>query len=75
MLAGERGQRQLSKQLLGTNLVAESASMSFSLPSGGEELRATPLFNVPDLVGKVIELLEQNAKRYIVKKRQMSIIL
>ena len=54
VLAGEKVQRQLSKQLLGTNLVAEPAPMSFFMPSGGEELRAAPL----------VQLLDQNAESY-----------
>ena len=65
VLAGEKVQRQLSKELLGTDLVEEPAPMSFSLLSGGEELRVAPLVYVPDLEEKVIQLLEQNADRYI----------
>lgn len=63
MLAGEKAQRELSKELLGADLVAEPAPMSFHLPSGGEELRAAPLVCVPDLIGKVVQLLEQNREK------------
>ena len=58
-----KAQRLLSKQLLGTELVAEPAPMSFHLPSGGKELRGAPLVCVPDLTGKVVQLLEQNMEK------------
>ena len=47
-----------------SRLVAEPAPMSFALSSGGEEIRGAPLVCIADLMGKVIQLLEQNMERY-----------
>ena len=49
----------------GADLAAEPAPMTFPLSSGGEELRVSALVYVPDLIGKVIQLLEQNMERYM----------
>ena len=64
-LAGEHRQRALARTLLGNNLEAEAAPMSFPLKSGGEEIRATPLAYIPDLSGKVVSLLQQSVDRLI----------
>eukprot|EP00731_Ephydatia_muelleri_P038243 Em0689g3a len=37
-----------------------TCSFSLSLPSGGEEFRGAPLVFIPDLILKVVELLEEN---------------
>ena len=63
VLAGEQSQRTIAKELMGDNLVAEAAPMSFGLKEGGEEIRAAPFAYTPDLVAKVIQLLEQNMKK------------
>eukprot|EP00731_Ephydatia_muelleri_P034946 Em0087g15a len=41
-------------------LKGELAPFSFSLLSGGEEFRGAPLVFIPDLILKVVELLEEN---------------
>ena len=51
--------------LLGDNLEAEAVPMTFPLKKGGgggEEVRATPYCYVPDLVGKIFSMLEENEK-------------
>ena len=52
-MAGEKRQRCLSRELVGDNLVSEPVPMSFSLASGGEEIRATADAYTPDLKAKV----------------------
>ena len=48
--------RHASRKAVGEEL----APFSFSLPSGGEEFRGAPLVFIPDLILKVVELLEEN---------------
>ena len=64
ILAGEKKQRALASTLLGDNLEAEAAPMSFPLKGGGEEIRAVPLAYVPQLRAKVLHMLQQNVDRY-----------
>ena len=54
LLAGEQRQRSIAKELMGDNLVAEAAPMSFPLKQGRAEIRAAPFVYTPDLVAKVI---------------------
>ena len=63
VLCGEKRQRCLAKELLGDNIVSEPVAMSFSLPSGGEEIGAAALSYTPDLKAKVQQLLAQNMER------------
>ena len=46
--------------MVGDNLEAEAVPFTFSLASGGEEIRAAPIVYVPDLVEKVFALLQEN---------------
>eukprot|EP00731_Ephydatia_muelleri_P032941 Em0024g485a len=59
-LACEERMRHASRKAVGDNLKGELAPFSFSLPSGGEEIRGAPLVFIPDLILKVVELLEEN---------------
>ncbi|KAL5483857.1 hypothetical protein EMCRGX_G020274 [Ephydatia muelleri] len=59
-LACEERMRHASRKAVGENLKGELAPFSFSLPSGGEEFRGAPLVFIPDLILKVVELLEEN---------------
>ena len=62
--------RHASRKAVGENLKGELApfsfslpsggAFSFSLPSGGEVFRGAPLVFIPDLILKVVELLEEN---------------
>ena len=52
--------RHASRKAVGENLKGELAPFSFLLPSGGEEFRGAPLVFIPDLILKVVELLEEN---------------
>ena len=60
-LASEKQLRRVSKDLLGDNLEAEEAPFSFPT-SGGVDIRPAPLVYVPDLVGKIVQMLEHNDK-------------
>ena len=62
-VAGEKRQRSLAKELVEENITAEPVAMSFSLPSGGEELRAAAYAYSPDLKAKITQILEQNIQR------------
>ena len=65
-IAGEKAQRELSKELLGeVELVAEPAPMTFSLGSGRAEIRGAPMVCVSDLTAKLLQLLQQNRERYM----------
>ncbi|KAL5506070.1 hypothetical protein EMCRGX_G007641 [Ephydatia muelleri] len=69
-LACEERMRHASRKAVGENLKGELApfsfslpsggAFSFSLPSGGEVFRGAPLVFIPDLILKVVELLEEN---------------
>ena len=52
--------RYICRQILGDKLKGKMALFSFPSNSGGEELRGAALVNIPDLVLKVVELLEEN---------------
>ncbi|KAL5515002.1 hypothetical protein EMCRGX_G000108 [Ephydatia muelleri] len=52
--------RHASRKAVGENLKGDLAPFFFSLPSGGEEFRGAPLVFIPDLILKVVELLEEN---------------
>ena len=58
-LASERKMRMLSKHMVGENLVAEEVPLSQPLKLG-VDLMLAPLVYVPDLVSKIIQLLDQN---------------
>lgn len=45
--------RSLARDLVGPNLASELVPFTFSLDSGGEEVRKAPMAYVPDLPGKV----------------------
>ena len=61
-LASERSTRILSKEMIGENLAAEEVPLSQPLRFG-VDLKLAPLVYVPNLVAKIIQLLDQN-KRY-----------
>ena len=61
-LASERSMTILSKEMIGENLAAEEVLLSQPLQFG-VDLKLTPLVYVPNLVAKIIQLLDQN-KRY-----------
>ena len=63
-IGNEEKMRQIAKGIIRDNLKAEVAPFSFPLASGGEELRGAVLVYIPNLVDKVIQLLDDN-DRYI----------
>ena len=58
-MASERRVRGLSEELVGDNLAGEEVPLSQRLHFG-VHLKLSPLVYVPDFVGKVCQLLEQN---------------
>lgn len=60
-LASERSIRRVSNELLGDNLVATEVPLSQPLRLG-VDLKISPLVYVPDLVGRVLQLLDQNER-------------
>ena len=50
----------VSKRIVDDNIQGELAPFSFTLTSGGEELRAAPLVFIPNLIQKVTQLLDEN---------------
>ena len=62
-LASERSVRRLSDELVGDNLVGEEVPLSLPLRFG-VDLQLSPLVYVQDLIGKIMQLLEQN-ERYM----------
>ena len=59
-IASERKLRKYSEEVVTTNLHAEGVPFTFSLKSGGEEIRAAPLVVIPDLKQKIFQLLDKN---------------
>ena len=58
---GEERMREISKQIVSDNLKGELAPFSFMLPSGGEEIKESSKY-IPELVAKVVHLLEENER-------------
>ena len=54
--------RLISRQIVGDNMKGELAPFSFMLPSGGEEIKGAPLIYIPQLVAKVVHLLDENER-------------
>lgn len=63
-LGNERHMRVLAQELRTDNITSELAMFSYPI-KGGEELRAQPIVYVPNIVDKVISLLDDN-ERYII---------
>ncbi|KAL5517155.1 hypothetical protein EMCRGX_G002639 [Ephydatia muelleri] len=61
-IASEEKMWQISREMIRGNLKGKIAPFSFSLKSGGEEIRGAALVYVPNLVEKVFQLLDENAK-------------
>ena len=61
-LAGEERMRHISSQIVGNNLKGEIAPFSFTISSGGEEIKGAPLVFIPHLVDKVVQLLDGNER-------------
>ena len=60
-IASEKQLRRVSDELLGDNLEGEEAPFCFPARSG-VDIRPAPLVYIPDLVGKVTQMLDQNDK-------------
>ena len=58
-LASEVSMRKITDEMIGDNLEGEVAPFSFKMPTGGEEIRGAPLVNVPNLIQKIIQTLEE----------------
>ena len=60
-IASERSMRMLSDEVIGDNLAGEEVPLSQPLRFG-VDLRLSPLVYIPDLISKIITLLEENAR-------------
>lgn len=60
--ASEAKEHSLAKELVGSNLDAESVAFTFPGDGGGDEVRTAPMAFVPNLVAKVTQVLDQNDK-------------
>ena len=60
----EAKERELCKELVGDDIESEAVPLTFSIDGGrgGEEVRQAPMAYLPDLVKKVVQLLDQNDK-------------
>ena len=54
--------RHISRHIVGDNLKGELAPFLFMLPLGREEINRAPLIYIPELVAKVVHLLEENER-------------
>lgn len=59
-LSTEAKVRSLAHELVGPNLASELVPFTFSMDGGGEEVRKAPMAYIPDLQGKIVQLLDQN---------------
>ena len=60
-LASEKRMRKVVSELVGDNLEAELAPMSFSHRDGGEVIKEAPITYIPHLWEKIEDLLNQNS--------------
>ena len=60
-MASERSVRKLSQEMVGENLVAEEVPLSQPLQLG-VDMTLSPLVCIPDLEGKIFQLLEENLR-------------
>ncbi len=61
-LSSEKRQTVVARKLIGDNLEAEAVPLTFTLKKGGEEIRVAALCYVPELLDKVVSLLDENDK-------------
>ena len=60
-LASEKRMRKVASELVGDNLEAELAPMSFSHRDGGEVIKEAPIAYIPRLWEKIEDLLNQSS--------------
>ena len=60
-IASEKKMRKVASELVGDNLEAELAPMSFSHKDGGEVIKEAPIAYIPRLWEKIHDLLDQNS--------------
>ena len=60
-IASEKGMRKEASELVGDNLEAELAPMSFTCKDGGEVIREAPIAYVPRLWEKIKDIVDQNS--------------
>lgn len=62
-LDSEAKERSIAKVLVGPNLESEMVPFTFALDHGSaEEIKKAPMAYIPDLIGKIKQLLDQNDK-------------
>ena len=60
-IASEKRMRKVASELIGDNLEAELAPMSFSHTDGGEVIKDVPIAFIPRLWEKIEDLLNQSS--------------
>ena len=61
-IASDKKQRLLSKELITTEIIAETAPFTHALKNAGEQVKPDAMAYVPHLQHKIFELLEQHAR-------------
>lgn len=58
-MASEKKQRELSKELIPTEIVGEITPFTQAIKGGGEEVKSNAMAYIPFLQDKIVELLEE----------------
>ena len=60
VIASERQQRKLAKDIIAEDLVAERGAFTFSLERGREEIREIPFVYRPNLIAAIADLVARH---------------
>ena len=61
VIASEKVQRTLAKEIVGDNIVAERVAFSFPVDNG-EEIREVPFVYIPNFIAKVADVVAQHER-------------
>ena len=61
-IACEEQMRQIAREEVGDNLCGEIAPFTFTSSSGAIELKGAPHIYMPNIIQKITQLLEENAR-------------
>ena len=59
-VANEVKQREMAKDIIGDNIVAEKGPFTFSLEKGGEEIKEVPFVYCRNLIASVCDTIENH---------------